>query len=354
MGAFISATSAISPQQTFDDDNYLNEIIISEKPWVSAAEPDYKAYLDPRLTRRMARIIKMSVAASKACLQKSTVEQPGAIIVGTGFGCLQDTEKFLSDLIENKEGLLSPTSFIQSTHNTIAGQIALTLSCPNHNFTFVQRGHSFESALEDGILMVNEGTDHVLIGGVDEITPTLFSILAETDCINTQTTAYPHLEESEKKPSLGEGASFFILSKDQTKQSIAKIEATQLKYKPAADEIPEMINSFLQKNNLDLDDIDAVMMGFNGYKKEDVIYHQLENELFEDKLILTFKNLCGEYFTASAFGHHIAAHMLHKQQVYTHTVRKGDRHKPLGNILLYNHYKMKYHTLTLLSQCPNI
>lgn len=103
-----------------------------------------------------------------------------------------------------------------------------------------------------------------------------------------------------------------------------------------------------------LDEVDAVMLGFNGFKEEDKVYQQLEDGLFNEKVILTFKNLCGEYFTASAFGHHLAAQILHRRQVNKHVVRRGKLDKPLRNILFYNHYKMKYHTLTLLSQCSNI
>ena len=52
---------------------------------------------------------------------------PDAIITGTGLGCLEDTEKFLTAMVTNKEEFLTPTSFIQSTHNTVSAQIALLL-----------------------------------------------------------------------------------------------------------------------------------------------------------------------------------------------------------------------------------
>ena len=100
----------------------------------------------------MSRIIKMGVRRME-CLKEAGVENPGAIITGTAYGCLADTESFLTKMVENKEELLTPTAFIQSTHNTVGAQIALMLKCHNYNNTFVHRGFSFENALLDAIII---------------------------------------------------------------------------------------------------------------------------------------------------------------------------------------------------------
>lgn len=57
----------------------------------------------------------MSSVASKYALQEAGIENPDAIIVGTGMGCSQDSEKFLKNVIDNNEEFLTPTFFIQST-----------------------------------------------------------------------------------------------------------------------------------------------------------------------------------------------------------------------------------------------
>ncbi len=85
-------------------------------------------------------------------------------------GCMIDSEKFVSAIIDNKEQYLTPTSFIQSTHNTVAGQIALGMSCKAYNFTYVHSSISFESALLDAKLQLeNEEAQHILVGGVEEL-----------------------------------------------------------------------------------------------------------------------------------------------------------------------------------------
>ena len=85
-------------------------------------------------------------------------------------GCVRDSEKFVSAIIDNDEQYLTPTSFIQSTHNTVGGQIALGIGCKGYNFTYVHSSNSFESSLLDAKLMLqNDEANTILIGGVDEL-----------------------------------------------------------------------------------------------------------------------------------------------------------------------------------------
>ena len=352
MRAYINGTSSISPQPTFGQEQYLPAVTAPSGDYFRALEPDYKDFIDPKLSRRMAKIIKMSIASSRDCLAMANVAQPEAIIVGTGLGCLQDTERFLADMVENTEGLLSPTAFIQSTHNTIAGQIALVLNCPHHNFTYAQRGHSFENALEDALLQLGEGQRHILVGGVDEATPTLHKILSKIGCTDNPEGRFPALKTTKHMPTLGEGAAFFLLSPIASDTTMACLENMHTFYAPEGlEDIKDQIGRFLDRSQINLAEIDAVMMGYNGYEKDDSTYQDLQNSLWKDKTVLSFKNLCGEYFTASAFGLHLATQILHKQKTFENTIVQGDLPGSFKNILLYNHYNAQYHSLILLSKC---
>ncbi len=153
MKIYISATANISPQNTFDQPGFPAGITEYNTNRLTCKEPDYKNFVDAKLIRRMSRIIKMGTAAAVKCLQQANIEMPGGIITGTAYGCLQDTEIFLQRMIDYKEELLTPTAFIQSTHNTVGAQIALLLQCHNYNNTFVQSGFSFEDALLDAVIL---------------------------------------------------------------------------------------------------------------------------------------------------------------------------------------------------------
>ena len=81
---------------------------------------------DAGLRRRMSKVIKNAVSTAVECLGGiDEIASLDAIITATGWGCLTDSERFLRNIIVDKDQLLNPTPFIQSTFNTVGGQIAL-------------------------------------------------------------------------------------------------------------------------------------------------------------------------------------------------------------------------------------
>lgn len=175
---------------------YINAIASSEN--ISC---DIKELIpDATMRRRMSRWVKQGVATGMECLKKSIqLEQVDGIVTATGLGCLENSEKFLKNLLENDEDLLNPTPFIQSTFNTIGAQIGLL--CRNHayNMTFTNRGNSFESALLDAMLLLQEDSyHHILVGAIDYNIPSQIKIM---DRMRLWQKAKPM-----------EGAFFFLLS----------------------------------------------------------------------------------------------------------------------------------------------
>ena len=158
----------------------------------------------------MSRMIKMGVACGLECLKDIPSEKVDAIITATGLGCLADTEKFMNALMDNREQMLNPTAFIQSTFNTLGAQLALLLKIHAYNVTYVHRGLSFESALIDGIMSIAEGKQHVLAGAMDEITPTSHIIQQRLGLL--------------KGTTAGEGAQFFLLSAQKEEQTFAELK----------------------------------------------------------------------------------------------------------------------------------
>jgi len=178
MEVYINSSEAITAQETFDTELFLEQIVIPEEPYYSILTPKYKEYIEAKKLRRMSKIVRMGLACSLKTLEKANLEQTDAIVIGTGLGCLTDTIKFLDNMIENNEMMLNPTAFIQSTHNTVSGQIALYLACKNYNFTFSQQSVSFETALQDAYIKLQDiNVSNVLLGGLDEITKKTYDLL---------------------------------------------------------------------------------------------------------------------------------------------------------------------------------
>jgi 3-oxoacyl-(acyl-carrier-protein) synthase len=352
MAIYIQATANISPQKTFGRVPFLMEPVEYTSDRLKSIEPDYTNFIDVRSLRRMSRIIKMGVAAAMECLHEAGEKNPGAIITGTAFGCLEDTGIFLTGLIEQKEEMLQPTPFIQSTHNTVGAQIALMLKCHEYNNTFVHKGFSFESALLDAIMLLHESkTRNVLAGGIDEITDISHAILTRFGSYKRFPVSNLSLFTSASKGTIaGEGAAFFLLSSQSSANAYAQLEGISTFYKPVdVIEIEQHVLSFLFSRQINIEDIDLIITGKNGDIKGDSIYKQLELSIFKNKNLINYKHLCGEYATSTSFALWLAANIIKTGTVPAVTGYESLKEDKLKRILIYNHYQNINHSLLLVS-----
>ena len=350
MEMYINGVGVISPQNSLE--NFLSNIKYYSDEYLKCIEPNYKDFINPIQLRRMSRILKMGTVAAKLCISESSVELPDAIITGTAMGCIEDTEKFLSTLIENKETLLTPTSFIQSTHNTVSAQIALMLKCNSYNYTYVNRGFSFESCLLDAKLMINDNeANNVLVGSFDEITKKYFLITKKIGWWKEPIKSNELLSTKTNGSIAGEGTAFFMLSNCKTEKTYAKFAGLKTFFKPLDNnEIRENINEFLNENDISIKNIDTVIYGLSGDNHTDNVYYSLKNELFTHSNNLYYKHLCGEYHTSSSFAFWIASEILkHKHIPEILFVDRKQTTEP-NNILIYNHFQNKNHSLILLKK----
>ena len=133
---------------------------------------DYKEYISPKEGRRMGKLMKVATLTSLKALREAGIECPDAIITATANGMLETSEKFLVDMVDNGEETLSPTLFMQSTHNTIGSAIAIRTKCHGYNITYTQGKDSMKWALRDAERLIRMGkAKTVLVGCHDESSP---------------------------------------------------------------------------------------------------------------------------------------------------------------------------------------
>ena len=353
MKAFIRSTAAISAQDTLATEGLPYEMPVMESACLKILEPDYKEYINPAMLRRMGRVLRMGVAAASECLRRSGMEVPDAIVTGTGLGCIEDTENFLGQIIKNREQFLPPTSFIQSTHNTIGAQVALMIKCQGYNFTCVHAGISFEMALLDAMMLLAEGSArNVLAGGVDEITPGSFRIMQRLGLYKQSGVKTDQLLNSGTRGSIGgEGATFFVLDSEPG-EALACIHGAGTFYNHGEKkDICGEIREYLASTGDEWLCPDAVLMGYNGCVRGDTIYNRTAEELFQGSDILSWKQFSGEYFTATAFATFAATAILTSGKCPPQMMVKKNHNRPLKNILIYNHFLGHTHSIILLSAC---
>ena len=154
---------------------------------------DIRKYVKPLEARRMGKIMKSSLLSSLEALEQAGIAIPDAIITGTPYGCLENSERLLEQIKEDGEGMLKPTYFMQSTHNTIGSNVAIKTHCHGYNVTYTQGRHSLEWAIRDAELLLRSGkVKNVLVGCHDESTPLFNSLLekgGETPLPSVQSVA---------------------------------------------------------------------------------------------------------------------------------------------------------------------
>ena len=349
---YINGTGCVSAQPTFAS-QFLEDAKVIAGNVFPVCEPAYKDYIAPAAARRMAKGIKNAIVASSIAMRESGNAEPGAIITGTGMGCIADSEKFLLSMIDNREEFLTPTSFIQSTHNTVGGQIALGLQCKAYNFTYVNGGNSFEAALLDASMQLQSGEVlSVLVGAVDENAHYTTQFFKLAGAIKRDDLKVENILESTSGGYVsGEGATFFVLERQKTDNTYCEIADVSLHNRIDADQIGTAAVEFLKANSTSVSDIDAIIMGYNGDAEYDHFYQMAGAGIFAQTPQLYYKHLCGEYHTASAFGLWTAAKIIKLQQVPDVMRVNHLQRQSYKKILLYNQFRGSDHSFTLVNAC---
>lgn len=324
---YISGIGAISTQSLEGG----IEIPSPKEGKVPAIEPDYSTWIDPRLLRRMSRIVSMGVTAAFMALKDADVKIPDAITTGTGFGCLEDTGIFLTKMVKQKEEGANPTPFIQSTHNTIGSQVALLLGCHGHNQTFTHQSFSFESALLDGKMLLAEDADqNVLVGAVDEITEVSHVLMQRAGIFG-------------KGLAHGEGAFYFLCTAKKQKESYARIINQRTLFKPAS--LEKEIQLFLSTNKINPTEIDLVLFGGMEQPWDSEADKAIEGIFPVDKIV-AYKKYSGEFATSVGFAVWWASSLLKEKMDVPIAVDTMPK-----KILIYNPYLGHHHSLILLESC---
>lgn len=339
--------SAITPQHTFDGDAAMQPLVQHSGNMLSCVEPDYRTFIPGNSLRRMSRVLKMGLTAALKCMQDSGVQVPDAIVTGTGKGSLQDTERFLKEIREYEERALNPTPFIQSTYNAVNGLIALQLQCTAYNNTFVHRGFSFEHAMLDSMLLLQEGKRNVLTGAFEEITKEHFGIKNRIGHWKEEQIASDELYRHVSPGTIsGEGSTFFLLSTSPSENSYAAIAELKMLYKPGKEKLVSVLQTLLAQHG----PVDIVLTGQNADSNYTAYYDAID-ALLNNTPRLPFKHLCGEYDTASAFGVWLGAQFLKTGHIPAQwfPMLSSTLSSP-NQILIYNHFFGEQHVFILLKK----
>ena len=249
--------------------------------------------------RRTSRLIQMALIAARRSHNPNPAGKT-AVAIGTGMGCLGSAAMFLENLISKEEREPMPAQFPSSVHNAPAGQVAMDLGARGMNSAPTVGEISFECALWQAISQLSiKEADSALAGSVDELSKYVLSIGQRWGMWTERT-----------RP--GEGAVVANLARDSAATRLARVTAIRLgRYRRPfdvereADWIAASVN---------LEEMDVFLSGANGLPQLDPFYHDLAMAVSKRAARQiehrTYKQRCGEFHSASAFGFATAVELV--------------------------------------------
>ena len=338
---YIHQAVCISAQASFPD-YALDEPVPSVKNKLLVREPAYPD-IPAGALRRMGKAVRIGVGAGMAALRDTT---PDGIIIGTGNGGIEDSIKFLDQIIEYNEGLLTPGNFVQSTANAIGSQISLIKKNRKYSCTHVHRGLSFEYALLDAMLHSEENPDHqYLVGAVDEISLPNYNIDLLAGWYPAMPFSTVDLFAGKKSFTVaGEGAMMMLVNQYPS-GALAGLVSLKTMHSESPESVASAVQKFLETHANE--PIDLLLSGEDGD-----VRHQSFPDAVEKALpgvpVARYKQYSGEYQTAAAFGSWFATQIIFRQSVPMAAMKSASPPAAIRNILFYNQFRGRQHAFYLL------
>ncbi len=179
--------------------------------------------------RRADRFIRMSVLAAVDAVQDSGIgtsleKSRLGIIVATALGPHVTTFGFLDGIIDFGDAAVSPTAFSHSVHNAAASYIAMTLEARGPTLTVTHFDFAFHQAVLLAQTWINDGRcDSVLVGAVDELGSVMQVVCGQMLATAVDGRIKPFACSAAPQSVPGEGAAFFLLTRDPVGRSYARM-----------------------------------------------------------------------------------------------------------------------------------
>lgn len=308
---YIDGMAQITPQEPFCDKWYDSPTAYG-RGLHPAVDPPFAGLVPAAAARRMCLLQKRAVAAAMKAMSSASLEMPDAIITGTGAGTMRNSEHFLLDMKDGGGEVLSPTPFINSTHNTLAATVAIILGCKGYNTTYSHNAMSFPTALTDAVTGLESGRfSSVLLSAHDELPEHYYRLLEEAG-------------EFDGEPFAGEHSLSFVLRASRSGHTLAAVAGVETVSSSDADVLREAA-------------IRACSGMFSGTGMIVTGDAASSRRIFGEGLpVFPYKEIFGSGFSAPAASLYSAVTLL-------------ARRSHLDGILVHNHYKNKQHSFIFVT-----
>lgn len=311
---YINGTAQISVQKPMCTEWMHSPLRYGKKTLVKALDPDFKACLAPSSLRRMSLLQRRAAVCALAALKDAALEMPDAIFTATGAGTMKNTEDFLKSVKEGSGESLAPTSFINSTHNTLGSGIAMLLGCTGMNCTYSHNALSFESALLDAVMAIELAeVSNVLVSAHDEMPEQYFRLLDAAGAFVGE-------------PFTGEHSFSFVLAKEKGPRAVAAVAGVEISMLQSSEELKERLSLLYSRSGISPQSEQRIVISGDP---------SLTRELLGVDCNFPYKDIFGGGFSASSAAFYASAELI---------ASIGADHA-----LIHNHYGNFQHSIVLLA-----
>lgn len=300
---------------------------ISGANYKKMAVHDFSDLFEKNEIRRLSILIRNGIGAGLRVVNASGKDNIYAIISGTGKGSISKIEQFLRDIDTYNETALNPGVFIQSTHNTINGQLALKTQSKTYNMTHVNQGFTLHNVLMDAQLLAGECDDKYILAGVFEEN-TDFNIEIH------EQAGLSGIPKDDQFPIIwGEGVTFFSLS--------SKANTTGIKIKSSkcfsnlygSDHWSEAVDYLCALPNTSNT---VYLLGYNSEEEKNTIYKPVIEFIEKNQQqYYNFKSDSGEHDTAGGY----AIYLAHELLKGTPEFKGHFDEDSISKVIIFNHFK---------------
>jgi len=284
-------------------------------PLLQADPAPLATYLNKRPLRRIDHFSRLALlgafqAMADAALGSFDPNRLG-LVIGSGYGALATTFKFLDSALDDGDTCASPTAFSNSVHNAAAAHISIQLKITGPSLTVSQ----FDQSLVAGLVsaqqwLAEKRVDAVLFGVVDEYCSVL-GYCWERYFGNKNAGLMSPLDFTRTNSVAGEGAAFFLLQQDSDA-------------KPRYGNITSVEVGNLSGSHPTIAINHPLILGCEGSPLSGTVYQQ---QIANDQSVACYTPLYGASPITQGFDLAVAALALQRQQLYPST-DNGDNYYP--------------------------
>ena len=283
-----SGRSAVSAIDRFD----TSGLSAHEAALVRDFKP--RDFIAPMKMRRMNTLSRFAVAAAKLAIDDcgASLDADTGVAIGTAFGPVQTSVDYMQEYVEKGAALAPPQLFAESVANAPGSHIAIEYGLRGFNVTITQRESSALGAAMFAATQLAKGSARAaLIGGVEEVTEMVFSVLDRIGALSTM--------------RVGEGGAVLVANAG-TRAPYGFLSGFGIARDTTASisdwgSDPQSIVTAMKAamDDAEVDDVDAIYVSANGSRGDAVEEHAIE-QLFGKREVVRTKQIFGEYAAGGA------------------------------------------------------